>query len=91
MLNLYLTSPPPVKINTSFVSPQRNNLLVGLLGEMLFSARLKTWTQLQRFLVPKARSAAFFVLLNCTAVEMRILELLTLNCDGEVAAIKSIL
>lgn len=50
-------------------------------------------TQLQRFSVPKARSAAFLVVLKHVAVEMRLLGLLTYSkfSDREVAAIKSLI
>lgn len=66
--------------------------LLACLGRCCFQTGI-TWTQLQRFSVTKARSAAFFVLLKCVAVEMRILGLLTYSrfCDREVVAIKSLM
>lgn len=82
--------PPPVKINASFISLQwssENNLLPGL-----FAASL-TWTQLQRFPVPKAGSAVFFCCCSPEAWSSWNENFRLLTCsefyDTEVAAIKS--
>lgn len=93
MLNLYFTTSCQDKCKLHFPSEEFKGIIeYWLAWEDVFSQAAQGPTQLQRYLLPEARAAAFFVLKH-VAVEMRILGLLTWSkfYDREVAAIESLI